>query len=99
MSSNSDSIHGRSVNEQVAATVALYVLPTIAAYRAAATGIDPKGCVNFTQSLGEPVINYDSLFAGLFAQDTWKPRRNLTVTYGSGMISYRPTKANREVPF
>ncbi len=86
-------------DEQVAATGALYVFPTIAAYQAAVTGVDPKGYVSFSQSLGNPAIKYDSLFAGLFAQDAWKPRRNLTVTYGLRYDIYRPPNANREAPF
>lgn len=44
-------------DEQVAATGALYVFPTIAAYQAAVTGADPKSYVSFTQSLGNPAIS------------------------------------------
>ena len=68
-------------DEQVAATGALYVFPTIAAYQAAVTGVDPKGYVSFTQSLGNPAIKYDSLFAGAVCaghvEATSQPHRDL----------------------
>jgi hypothetical protein len=86
-------------DEQVAATGALYTFPTIAAYQAAATGADPRGYASFTQAYGNPAIRYDSLFAGGFAQDTWKPRSDLTVTYGLRYDIYRPPQANRSAPF
>jgi outer membrane receptor for monomeric catechols len=69
-------------DEQVAATAALYTFPTIAAYQAAATGADPRSYASFTQACGNPAIGYNSLFAGGFAQDTWKLRRDVNLTYG-----------------
>jgi hypothetical protein len=86
-------------DEQVAATGALYIFPTIAAYQAAVTGADPKSYVSFTQAYGSPAIRYNSLFAGGFAQDTWKARRDLTITYGIRYDVYRPPQANRSAPF
>jgi len=86
-------------DEQVAATGALYTFPTIAAYQAAVTGADAKSYVSFIQAYGNPAISYSSLFFGAFAQDTWKPRRALTVTYGLRYDVYRPPQANRNAPF
>jgi outer membrane receptor protein involved in Fe transport len=86
-------------DEQVAATGALYTFSTIAAYQAAVTGADPKSYVSFIQAYGNPAIRYNSLFFGGFAQDTWKPRRDLTVTYGLRYDVYRPPQANRNAPF
>jgi hypothetical protein len=86
-------------DEQIAATGALYTFPTIAAYQAAVTGADRRSYSSFTQAYGNPVIRYNSLFAGGFAQDTWKPRRDLTVTYGLRYDVYRPPRANSSAPF
>lgn len=86
-------------DEQVAATGALYTFPTIAAYQAAMTGAAPKSYASFIQALGDPVIRYNSLFLGGFAQDTWRPRRDLTVTYGLRYDVYRPPAANPDAPF
>ena len=44
-------------------------------------------------------IHYNSLFAGGFAQDTWKPMRNLTVTYGLRYDVYSPPEADPSAPF
>jgi hypothetical protein len=44
-------------------------------------------------------MTYNSLFSGLYAQDTWKPRANITVTYGVRYDVYRPPEANTTSPF
>ena len=84
---------------QVQATSATYTFSTIAAYLAAANGSTPKGYSNFTQTYGNPSIVYNSLFTNFFAQDAWKPRRNLTVTYGLRYDLYQMPAADPNSTF
>jgi carboxypeptidase family protein len=84
---------------QIQATFARYTFATIAAYNAALNGSVPKGYTNFTQVVGNPSISYNSLFTNFFAQDTWKPLRNLTVTYGLRYDLYQPPNADANAPF
>jgi hypothetical protein len=84
---------------QVQPTYAQYTFATIAAYQAAVNGTTPKGYTNFQQVVGNPAISYDSLFTNWFAQDTWKVRRNLTVTYGVRYDLYQPPSADNNALF
>jgi hypothetical protein len=84
---------------QVQPTAALYTFPSIAAYLAARDGLAPRSYVSFIQTVGEPSMVYNSLFTGLYAQDTWKPRANITVTYGMRYDVYRPPEADASAPF
>lgn len=84
---------------QVQATAALYTFPNVAAYLAARDSLNPRSYASFIQTLGEPSIKYNSLFGALYAQDTWKPRANITVTYGMRYDVYRPPDANKDAPF
>ncbi len=86
-------------DEQVAATGALYVFPTITAYLAATSGADRKSYASFTQAIGNSRTRYNSLFVGGFAQDSWRPRRDVTVIYGVRYDLYRPPDADRSAPF
>jgi len=90
----------RSIRDtQVAATAATYTFPSIAAYLAARNGTNPRGYANFVQTVGEPAISYNSLFTSLYAQDAWKPRANVTISYGLRYDVYRPPSANETSPF
>jgi hypothetical protein len=84
---------------QVQATAANYTFPNVAAYLAARDGLNPRAYVSFIQTIGDPSLDYDSLFAGLYAQDTWKPRSNVTLVYGVRYDVYRPPSANKASPF
>lgn len=78
---------------QVQATNATYTFPSIAAYLAAVNGTNRTGYTTYGQTLGNPAINYDSLFSGFYGQDTWKPNARTTVTYGVRYDVYRVPKA------
>ncbi|HTS66273.1 MAG TPA: TonB-dependent receptor [Candidatus Acidoferrales bacterium] len=84
---------------QVQPTFAQYTFATIAAYQAAVSGAAPKGYTNFQQVVGNSSISYNSLFSNFFAQDTWKPLRNLTVTYGVRYDVYQPPSADKNALF
>ncbi len=70
------------LDTQTQATAATYTFPNIAAYLAAAAGTATKGYSSYSQTYGNPSLNYNSFFSSLYAQDAWKPRANITVTYG-----------------
>lgn len=84
---------------QVQPTIANYTFPNVAAYLAAKSGVNPKAYLNLIQTLGDPAMSYDSLFSGAYAQDTWKPRSNVTIKYGLRYDVYSPPSPNENSPF
>ena len=86
-------------DNQVQATYAQYNFPTIAAYQAAVNGSAPKGYSSFSQIVGNPSLKYNSVFTNFFAQDSWKPVRNLTITYGLRYDLYQMPPADKTSPF
>ena len=86
-------------DRQVQATYAQYNFATIAAYLAAVNGTAPEGYSSFSQIVGNPALNYNSVFTNFFAQDSWKPTRNLTVTYGLRYDLYQMPSADKTSPF
>jgi hypothetical protein len=84
---------------QVAPQAATYTFPSIAAYLAAKGGTDPKSYSTFAQTLGNTALDYHSLFAGWYVQDSWKARRNITVTYGVRQDVYKVPAAKPDSVF
>ena len=83
---------------QVQSIAATYTFPTIASYLAAVAGTNLRGYTSFAQTLGNPSLTYNSRFGGFYGQDTWKPRSNVTITYGVRYDIYSPPAANASSP-
>lgn len=90
---------GRHIrDEQVAATFARYTFANVQAYLDARSGVNPRSYANFTQVVGEPSIKYNSYFYSFYAQDSYKPKPSITLTYGLRYDTYSPPKANSASP-
>lgn len=83
---------------QIQATSANYTFASIATYLAAKNGTNPKGYTSFAQTVGDPSVSYNSLFSSFYGQDAWKPRANITISYGLRYDVYRPPTANARLP-
>ncbi len=81
------------LDTQTQATSATYTFPNPAAYLAAVNGTNPKGYSGYSQTFGNPSIDYNSTFLGFYAQDTWKPRANTSITYGVRYDIYKVPQA------
>jgi len=91
---------GRQIrDQQVQATFGRYTFANIQSYLDARNGINPRAYQTFTQTIGEPKLKYNSLFTSYFAQDTYKPRPNITLTYGLRYDVYAIPGANSQSPF
>lgn len=87
------------LDTQVAATFGRYTFANIQSYLDARNAINLRSYQNFTQTIGEPEIKYNSLFSSFYAQDTFKPRPNITLTYGLRYDVYKMPSANSTSPF
>ncbi len=89
----------RSIRDsQVQATFGRYTFANIQSYLDARNGVNPRSYLNFVQTIGEPQIKYNSLFSSFFAQDTYKPRANVTLTYGLRYDVYTAPTADKNSP-
>ncbi len=74
---------------QLADVYVQYNFPSIAAYAAAKNGTNPFSYSSLTASVGHPGAGYQTIFFGLFAQDTWQISPKLSATYGLRYDQYR----------
>lgn len=80
-------------------TSATYTFPSMAAYLAAVRGTNTKGYTSFAQTVGDPSLKYRSQFSSVYGQDSWKPRSNVTITFGLRYDIFSPPAANASSPF
>lgn len=91
---------GRHILDQNSQNVfARYTFPNVQAYLDARNGVNVRSYNNFTQSIGNPTVLYNSLFWSLYAQDSYKPRPHITLTYGLRYDVYQMPSANTTSQF
>jgi len=71
-----------------------YTFPSIAAYIAARNGTNPRSYTSYSETFGDPQINYKSAFWNFFGQDDWKLTRRLKFNFGLRYDVYRIPKAD-----
>ncbi|MDQ4123161.1 MAG: TonB-dependent receptor [Acidobacteriota bacterium] len=82
---------------------AQYTFASVQAYldarRAGATDAQRRNYTNFTQTLGDAEIEYNSTFYNFFAQDDWKVTNRLKVNYGLRYDLYDIPEGDPNSPF
>ncbi len=71
----------------------LYTFPSIDAYLAARSGVNPLGYTSFQQFFGNPDIDYSTSMVAGFVQDDWRLSPNVKLLYGLRYDVYMPPSA------
>ena len=71
-------------NDQIAGKGGSYFYPTLTSFADDFSGNSAghKDYTSFAQAFGQPVVDLNSKMMGVYAQDTWRPLRRLTVDVG-----------------
>jgi hypothetical protein len=88
-----------ALDDNTDAAYAQYTFATVDDYLAARSGANPKSYQNYTQTFGRPTTGYDSLFLGLYVEDSWRVRQNLTVSAGLRWDLYRVPEGSSDAAF
>jgi Carboxypeptidase regulatory-like domain len=59
-----------------------YTFPSVQAYLDARSGVNTRSYTTFTQTMGNPNLDFSNALVAAFVQDDWKVRSNLKVLYG-----------------
>jgi hypothetical protein len=68
----------------------LYTFPSVAAYQAARSGVNPFSYSNFQQFFGEPSYEYSTNMWAFFVQDDWRLSPDFKLLYGLRYDIYAP---------
>jgi hypothetical protein len=60
----------------------IYTFATVDAYLAARSGANPRSYSTFLQEIGDPAVEYDSTFWGVFVQDDFRISPSFKVLFG-----------------
>jgi hypothetical protein len=77
----------------------VYTFPSVDAYLAARSGVNPRGYTTFTQLLGDPAFEMNSNLYSFFAQDDWRVTPDLKLLYGIRYDVYDYPDADPDAPF
>ena len=78
---------------------AQYSFATVEDYLSARNGVDRKSYQNYKQTFGRPTIGYDSLFLGMYVEDRWRIRHDLTLSAGLRWDLYRVPGGSNDAAF
>jgi hypothetical protein len=69
-------------DERLESVHGTYLFPTIDSFLAARDGVDPFGYTRFTQSVGDPTVQYSQRYVSAFVQDDWRVTPAIKLLYG-----------------
>jgi hypothetical protein len=87
------------LDRQAQSPSATFTFPSVTAYLAAEAGTNPFSYTNLRQIYGQPSLTYNSGLYSVYAQDNWKVRRNVTLTYGARFELFTPPSGNASLPY
>jgi hypothetical protein len=87
------------LDRQAQSPSATFTFPSVNAYLAAASGANPRSYTNLRQIYGQPSLTYNSGLYSIYAQDNWKLRRNVTLTYGARYELFTPPPGSAALPY